>query len=117
LPENRWHAAKTNNWAVPSTLSGSPKVGVRSSSGESTEGILVQLIERNHSCDCVVPGLQREANRPNSTVGMSWDIPISKRRFLSVESISQNTIDVRPALCYVSVNEWSGSFENIMNAV
>jgi len=46
-PTNPWYKAETNKWSVPTTLSGGPTGVVKISSGDSPEGVGVQLIAPN----------------------------------------------------------------------
>jgi virginiamycin B lyase len=47
LPANPWYRAETNKWTVQSGLSGGARGNVRVASGDSPEGIMVQLIAPN----------------------------------------------------------------------
>jgi virginiamycin B lyase len=47
LPTNPWYRAETNKWTVPSALSGGAAGTVRIASGDSPEGVMVQLIAPN----------------------------------------------------------------------
>jgi streptogramin lyase/mono/diheme cytochrome c family protein len=47
LPANPWYRAETNKWTVQSGLSGGATGVVRAASGDSPEGIMVQLIAPN----------------------------------------------------------------------
>jgi streptogramin lyase/cytochrome c5 len=47
LPANPWYRSETNKWTVPSGLSGGATGTVRVASGDSPEGVMVQLIAPN----------------------------------------------------------------------
>ena len=47
LPANPWYRAETNKWNVPSGLSGGATGTVKVASGDSPEGVMVQLIAPN----------------------------------------------------------------------
>ena len=47
LPANPWYRSETNKWTVQNGLSGGAKGIVRAASGDSPEGIMVQLIAPN----------------------------------------------------------------------
>ena len=46
-PANPWYRAETNKWSVPTSVSGGPTGVVRVASGDSPEGIGVQLVAPN----------------------------------------------------------------------
>jgi len=46
-PANPWYRAETHPWSVPKSTSGGPRGKVRIPSGETPEGIMVQLIAPN----------------------------------------------------------------------
>ena len=47
LPGNPWYRAESNKWTVQSGLSGGPAGSVKVASGDSPEGVMVQLIAPN----------------------------------------------------------------------
>jgi virginiamycin B lyase len=46
-PANPWYLAQTHKWSVPTSLTGGPNGTVRIASGDSPEGVGVQLVEPN----------------------------------------------------------------------
>jgi streptogramin lyase/mono/diheme cytochrome c family protein len=46
-PANPWYRAETQKWSVPSTLNGGPTGTVRIATGDSSEGVGVQLVAPN----------------------------------------------------------------------